>query len=82
MASATGNLLAYLTHRWAAARESKGEALSLDMVKAFERGGMGRSLQNFHPTCFPRIYASGSPAFALGATSRSVSTVFARNTFR
>lgn len=35
----TGDLLAYLTHRWAAAIESKGEALalSLDIAKAFDR---------------------------------------------
>lgn len=34
-----GDLLVYLTHRWAAAIESKGEALavSLDMAKAFDR---------------------------------------------
>ena len=35
----TGDLLVYLTHRWAAAIESKGEglAVSLDMAKAFDR---------------------------------------------
>ena len=34
-----GDLLAYLSHRWAAAVESKGEALavSLDIAKAFDR---------------------------------------------
>ncbi|CAF4954294.1 unnamed protein product [Pieris macdunnoughi] len=34
-----GDLLVYLTHRWAEAIESKGEALavSLDIVKAFDR---------------------------------------------
>ncbi|CAH2094107.1 unnamed protein product [Euphydryas editha] len=35
----TGDLLVYLTHRWASAIESQGEALavSLDMAKAFDR---------------------------------------------
>ncbi|CAF4754749.1 unnamed protein product [Pieris macdunnoughi] len=45
-----GDLLVYLTHRWAEAIESKGEALavSLDIAKAFDRV-WHRALLSKHP---------------------------------
>ena len=48
----TGDLLVDLTHRWAAAIESKGEglAVSLDMVKAFDRVWHGALLAKI-PSC-------------------------------
>ena len=41
-----GDLLVYLTYRWAATIESKGESLSvsLDMAKAFDRVWLGALL--------------------------------------
>ena len=77
----TGDLLGYLTHRWAAAIESKGEGLtvSLDMAKAFDQV-WHRALLAKLPSCgLPENLCKWIIAFSLGAASRSLSTVFAPN---
>ena len=62
-----GNLLVYLTYRWSAAIESKGEdlAVSLDMVQTLDRVWHRAPLSKFNPTGFSRIYGSGSSVFSL-----------------
>ena len=46
-----GNLLVYLTYRWSAAIENKGEglAVSLDMAKTLDRVWHRALLSKFHP---------------------------------
>ena len=75
-----GVLLAYLSHRWAAAVESKGEALavSLDIAKAFDRVWHKALLSKLPSYGCLRNYANGSPAFLRIGASRSWSTDHAR----
>ena len=69
----------YITHGCTAVcsyrKQGRGPC-SLDMDKAFDRVWHEALLQNFHSTGFLRMYVSVSPAFSLGATSRSLSMDF------
>ena len=71
-----GDLLVYLTHRRAAAIESKREGLtvSLDMTKAFERVGHGALLAKLPCYGYPENLCKWIASFLTG---RSI--VFASN---